>query len=83
MADRKPLGPLVDQLGVTGDIRPNDQVTECLVLCKVIDCETGDVSLGRYVSDGLDWLSEGGLLEAARLVCYQGAQLEQRVSDDD
>ena len=63
-----PLGPVIDRLGITGNIDPNDQVTECLVICKVVDFETGRTSLGFYSNEGLDWIAVHGLLAAAQHV---------------
>lgn len=35
--DDKPLGALLDNLGVAGTIRDGQQVVEALVICKVVD----------------------------------------------
>jgi len=66
MNDDKPLGALLDNLGVVGTVRDGQQIVEVLVVCKVVDFESDDqVSVLLATSDGLDWVAQGGLLAAA------------------
>lgn len=70
--DDKPLGAILDSLGVVGTLRDGQQIVEALVVCKVIDFEGGDeVSVLIASSKGLDWIAHGGLLSAATEV-HQG-----------
>lgn len=72
MTDDKPLGAILDNLGVVGTIRDGAQVVEALVICKVVDFEGDDeVSVLLARSSGLDWIARGGLLSAATEV-HQG-----------
>jgi hypothetical protein len=64
---RQPIGPLLDTLGVTADLDPDQQITEALVLAKVTDFSTGQTALGVYHS-GLDWVAQLGLIEGGRMV---------------
>jgi hypothetical protein len=67
--DDKPLGALLDNLGVVGTLREGQQVVEALVICKVVDFDLdGDdqVSVLITSSKGLDWVARGGLLAAAQ-----------------
>lgn len=67
MSAPEPLGPLIDALGVTAELTDNHVVTEVLVLAKVSDLSDGQTALGIYHS-GMDWMSQLGLLAAAKLV---------------
>jgi hypothetical protein len=65
--DDKPLGAILDNLGVAGTLRAGQQVLEALVICKVVDFDGEDeVSVLMASSTGLDWVARGGLLMAAR-----------------
>ena len=63
--ESSPIGPMLDALGVTASMEANQQVTEAVVVCKISDFETGTVQLGIYLSDGLDWIAQRGLLTTA------------------
>lgn len=64
--DDKPLGALLDNLGVVGTVRDGQQIVEALVICKVVDFEGDDeVSVLLATSKGLDWVAQGGLIAAA------------------
>ena len=58
------LGNVVDQLGVTLDISKTQRVTELFIVGKVMDLTDGQVYL-VLGSNGLDWITECGLLDAA------------------
>lgn len=65
----RPVGQLLDGLGVTLDLRPEQQVIEVLVIAKVADFkeDEGTPRLGLGSSTGLDWMAELALIEAARI----------------
>lgn len=67
MTDRHPAGPILDGLGVTFELAPDDRVTEVLVLAKTTDLATGAVGLS-LASNGLDWIAQIGLITAANVV---------------
>ena len=62
--DPKPIGQLLDALGVTSTIAPDDLPAAALVLLKVVDAD-GDVRLAAAWSDGMDWITRLGMLTAA------------------
>ena len=64
MSDPQPIGQLLDALGVTSTIAPDDLPAAALVLLKVVDA-TGDVRLAAAWSDGMDWITRLGMLTAA------------------
>ena len=64
MSDPKPIGQLLDSLGVTSTIAPDDLPVSALVLLKVVDAD-GDVRLAAAWSDGMDWITRLGMLAAA------------------
>ena len=63
----KPIGAILDALGVTADLEETQRITEVLVVAKVIDLEDGEVDLGIYSSVGGDWMAQLGLFRAATL----------------
>lgn len=64
MSESQPIGQLLDSLGVTSTIAPDDLPVAALVLLKVVDA-TGDVRLILAYSDGMDWITRLGMLTAA------------------
>lgn len=67
--DDKPLGAILDNLGVSGTLRDGQQVMEALVICKVIDFEGDDeVSILMASNKGLDWIARRGLISAAQQI---------------
>jgi hypothetical protein len=76
---RVPLGPLVDGLEITANLDPNDQITDMVIIAKVIDAESGATGLGIYHND-IDWITQCGLLHAARHVFDRG-DIEQIEGD--
>lgn len=69
--DRQLLGSIVDNLGVTASLDPDDQITEILIIAKISDFESGGTALGFYHSKGLDWIGQLGLMAAAQKVLNQ------------
>lgn len=61
----QPFAPIVDQLGMHADLGPNDQVTAMIIITKTMNFESGDIFLGYYRSEGLDWIDARGMLAAA------------------
>lgn len=59
MSDQ-PLGPILDELGVTVDLHEHDRITEVMVIAKVTDLSNGDVGITVSTS-GLDWVAQAGL----------------------
>ena len=64
MSDPQPIGQLIDSLGVTSTIAPDDLPVAALVLLKVVDA-TGGVRLAAAWSEGMDWITRLGMLTAA------------------
>lgn len=65
--EQHPAGPVLDELGVTLDLDPQDRVTEVMVLAKVTNLDTGRVAL-VIADNGLDWIAQRGLHSAAQHV---------------
>ncbi len=61
----QPFAPIVEQMGMEAQLGPNDQVTAMIIITKTMNFETGDIYLGYYRSDGLDWIDARGMLAAA------------------
>jgi len=67
VTETQAAGPIIDGLGVTFHLDPDDRVTEVLILAKTTDLNTGEVGLS-LASNGLDWIAQIGLLTAANVV---------------
>lgn len=76
--DLRPVGELLDELGVTMRLGPSHRITEVLVIAKVVDLDDGQVCLALASNPTLDWITEAGLLESARALARA-----HRESDDD
>jgi hypothetical protein len=73
----RPAGPILDGLGVTFDLGDNDLIVEATVIAKVTRMdEGGGTSVIVANSDGIDWVSQLGLIEAARRVVHDGMEEE-------
>lgn len=73
MSDERPAGPVLDGLGVTLDLDDEDLVTEVVVIAKVARMsDGGGTAVVVSNNEGLDWVSQLGLIEAARLIAADG-----------
>ncbi|GAB3258692.1 hypothetical protein [Nocardioides dilutus] len=61
---RQGLGQLIDSLGITHEVRPDEQVCGAVVLLTVEEAD-GHMSLRCAWSDGMTWVERLGLLRAA------------------
>lgn len=67
--ERHGIGDLLDSIGV-GVCRPflpHERVTEALVLMKIVNLETNEVSL-LFADNEIDWITRRGLLSATNEV---------------
>lgn len=60
----RPLGPVVDQLGMRCTVAADDLIAGGVVVLKVIGPD-GTVRLGTYWSDGSSWIERVGMLRVA------------------
>ena len=65
-AETQPVGPLLDMLGVGIELGANQQITEAVVLCKVVDFADRTTGLAIGASEGCDWISQRGLVASAQ-----------------
>lgn len=63
-AEAQKIGQLLDTLGVTMSLDEGDMVTDVLVIMKVVEAD-GTVNIGVTKSEGTDWITKLGLLDAA------------------
>ncbi len=80
MADLRPAGPILDELGVELELSDHDRVTEVLVLAKTTNLENGDVAL-VIASNDLDWIAQAGLHAAAAQVYAATDRFDSRGDD--
>lgn len=73
---RTPLGDVMDRMGVSADLRPDDHVTDVVVLLKVQD-EHGDVTVVIEHSENTGWYDQRALVNAAAAV-VERADLRRR-----
>lgn len=66
MSEPRPAGPLLDALGVTLNLDDHDQLTDVLIVARTTDFESGETGLVIGQSPGLDWVTQYGLVAAAR-----------------
>jgi hypothetical protein len=73
------IGQLLDTLGVTMCLDEGDMVTDVVVIMKVLE-QDGTVNIGMTKSEGTDWITKLGLLDAANRL--EGNRF-QSVEDED
>lgn len=86
MAEPKPIGDLLDTLGVTATLDEGDLINSAVVILSVQGEAGTEMSLAW--SDGLDWITRRGLLEEARDIersagRYAGIFIAELMGDDD
>lgn len=59
------IGQLLDSLGVTAELSETDMPTDALVVMKVVTAE-GRTAVVIGASEASDWITQKGLLGAAR-----------------
>ncbi|QXE36199.1 hypothetical protein KQY30_20085 [Streptomyces sp. GMY02] len=63
-SETRPIGDVLDGLGIRATVNEGELVAGALVLLKVID-EDGDTRLSLAHSDGLGWIERAGMLRVA------------------
>lgn len=75
MSSERPAGPIIDGLGVTFELDDDDLLTEVCVIGKVSRMsDGGGTSVLMATSRGIDWVSQLGLIEAARSTLLGGME---------
>jgi hypothetical protein len=69
----RPIGQLLDALGVRADIADEDLPTAAVVLLKLVG-EDGTPLIAIADSEGLSWLDQHGIVSAAWEIVRQGFQ---------
>lgn len=65
--ERKPIGPYLDEIGMTIELGPDDTVVDALVVTRTMNLETGKVTVNFEISPSaeVDPVIRGGLVHAA------------------
>ncbi|MER7155435.1 hypothetical protein [Streptomyces lydicus] len=63
----RPIGDVIDGLGITATVDEGELVAGAIVLIKVIDND-GDTRLSLASSDGLSWVERAGMLRVAERI---------------
>ncbi|MFC5802794.1 hypothetical protein [Streptomyces formicae] len=78
--ETRPIGDVLDGLGIEATVRQGELVSGAMVLLKVIDND-GDTRLSMSHSDGLGWIERAGMLRVAELI-ESGSAGRQQVPDE-
>jgi hypothetical protein len=62
--DRRKISELIENLGVSPEVKDGELLAGAVVLLKVVD-EDGEVMLRSSWSDGMSWMERVGMLRAA------------------
>ena len=62
------IGSMVDGLGVTVQLGAAQRLSSVLVIGKLVDMDSGEMSLVVLANQGMDWVDQSGLLAAGKLV---------------
>ncbi len=63
-----PAAPIIEPFDMAFELAEGDQVVEVFILAKVSNFGTGGTGLVMSCSDGMDWILQRGMLDAARYV---------------
>lgn len=77
----KPIGHILDGLGIEATVEDGELVDGAIVLLKIIDTD-GDTRLNMACSDGLGWIERTGMLRIAELMESNPASHQQLPGDD-
>lgn len=66
-SETRPIGDVLDSLGIRAVIADGELVAGAIVLLKVIDND-GDTRLSLSHSDGIGWIERCGMLRVAELI---------------
>jgi hypothetical protein len=66
-AETKPIGQLIDTLGIEATVGPDELVSGAIVLLKVVQAD-GSTKLSMTFSDGLGWIERAGMLRVAEQI---------------
>ena len=70
----RPLGPVIESLGITVCLDPDDQVTDVLAIIKTVNMRTGEVALSLQRNETADWITQRGMMAAALDLISQPAE---------
>jgi hypothetical protein len=74
---------MIDALGVTLTLDDNQQLTDVLVIGRIADFTDGQTGLVIGSSNGMDWITQLGLIAAARGVLEAEPARPHYDEDDD
>ncbi|MDX3748721.1 hypothetical protein [Streptomyces sp. AK08-02] len=67
MSGPRPIGNVLDALGIEATLDDGELVAGAIVLLKVIDTD-GDSRLSMAYSDGLGWIERAGMIHVAEVM---------------
>jgi hypothetical protein len=70
MSELKPIGQVLDSLGVGQDLDDGDLIVSALVLTKIMQAD-GSITLGIAADESCSWLEQRGLIAAASDIVSQ------------
>jgi hypothetical protein len=72
-SETRPIGGVLDGLGITASLDAGELVAGAMVLLKVLQ-EDGRIRLSMVHSDGLGWIERAGMLRVAEVIETGSAQ---------
>lgn len=68
-----PSSPTTEAEALWGELnlQDNDQVTDAVLVAKITDFQRGGVAVSMSATDGLDWVTQFGMLHAAIAIMHQ------------
>jgi hypothetical protein len=77
--ETRPIGDVLDGIGIQATLDEGELVAGAIVLLKVIDTD-GDVRLSMAYSDGLSWIERTGMIHVAETM--EASTVGTLASDD-
>lgn len=71
MAETRPIGDILDQLGVQSDVEAEDLVSSAVVVLSVLVPGSDEPRLSIANSEGMSWIQQAGLLRLAERICSE------------
>ena len=65
----KPLGQILDNLGVTADLDDDDLIASAVVVMSILVPGDNAPRLTIANNDGMSWIEQAGLLRLAERIC--------------
>lgn len=76
MAEGRPIGDILDQLGVHAEVDAEDLVSSAVVVLSILVSGSDEPRLTIANSEGMSWIQQAGLLRLAERICSEPPNME-------